>query len=197
MVLSLSNPWSCCWPLLILNQTVQIWSSFGPFCFLKNVSFSYGPFFTKELTSSIDVSLAPLLWLSIPIGVFSVSLIMKLWSISLPLVYTLNRFGGTLPICGQICFGSCLPGSVLKKFCCSKPASKRNILLQNLIGATLWSIWLERNDRTFHGHGGGGGKSQIQIWEYILNLSAIWCSKSKLFCNYNIASISLNWDASL
>ncbi|CAK9317206.1 unnamed protein product [Citrullus colocynthis] len=30
-----------------------------------------------------------------PNCVFSVRLIMKLWSISLPLVYTLNRFGGT------------------------------------------------------------------------------------------------------
>lgn len=30
-----------------------------------------------------------------------------------------------------------------------KNASKQSILLCNLIGATLWSIWLERNNRTF------------------------------------------------
>lgn len=73
---------------------------------------------------------------------------------------------------------------VPKKFCYYKPSTKRSILLQNMIGATFWIIWLERNGRTFN----DGGKSQRQIWDDVLNFTALWCLKSKLFCSYNTAA---------
>lgn len=44
---------------------------------------------------------------------------------------------------------------VLRHFIRLRPTSKKNILLGNLIGAALWSLSLETNDRTFQ----GGGKS--------------------------------------
>lgn len=65
----------------------------------------------------------------------------------------------------------------LHSFSFLKPTSKGRILLQNLIGATLWTVWLEMNNRTFH----DGGKMQRQIWEDILNLSALWCKTPSVY----------------
>lgn len=70
-----------------------------------------------------------------------------------------------------------------------KSATKPSILLSNLVGATLWSIWLERNNRTFHNK----SKSLAHLWEDIINLSSFWCKKSILFSSYDVATISLNW----
>lgn len=75
----------------------------------------------------------------------------------------------------------------------NNPNSKKNTLLSNIAGATIWCTWLERNSRTFHGK----EKSQWQLWEDIISLASMWCTKSKTFCNYSTSSIALNWEVFL
>lgn len=74
-----------------------------------------------------------------------------------------------------------------------KNATKRSILLCNLIGGTLWSIWLERNSQIFRDK----NKSLAHMSEDILNLSSLWCKKRHHFSSYDVAIISLNQQAFL
>lgn len=62
---------------------------------------------------------------------------------------------------------------LLAKFLNINTISQRNILLSNLCGATLLCIWLDRNNRIFH----GGDKSQAKLWEDIISLASFWCKK--------------------
>lgn len=69
-------------------------------------------------------------------------------------------------------------------------SSQRQVLIQAFVGAVLWSIWKERNSRTFS----DSSRNVAALREDILALTGFWASSSDLFCNYEASLISLNWE---
>lgn len=80
-------------------------------------------------------------------------------------------------------------GEILYVLTNIKQNTKKKVLWSNLIGAQLWCIWLERNNRIFQDK----SNRLSRLFENIISLDASWCKKSKLFCNYEISCIAFNW----
>lgn len=77
---------------------------------------------------------------------------------------------------------------ITQKLIHTPPTSSKDIISSSLIRATLWCLWLGRNGRIFQAI----DRCADRIVDDILYLAASWCSKSPFFCNYDIATITLN-----
>lgn len=77
------------------------------------------------------------------------------------------------------------------KLCNIKQNSQREIIKFNVTAASLWSIWLERNNHTFKDK----NSSIINLWENICALTGFWSTKHPAFSNYNACTISINLHA--
>uniref|UniRef100_A0A9I9E5W7 Uncharacterized protein n=1 Tax=Cucumis melo TaxID=3656 RepID=A0A9I9E5W7_CUCME len=72
--------------------------------------------------------------------------------------------------------------------CALKNSNMKEIIRFNAIAATLWTIWLDRNNQIF--------KEKVSTyrntWEYILTLIGTWATRSSLFKNYSQSTVALN-----
>ncbi|TYK10888.1 LINE-1 retrotransposable element ORF2 protein [Cucumis melo var. makuwa] len=67
----------------------------------------------------------------------------------------------------------------------------KNIISFNAAIATLWTIWIRRNNLIFEEK----DSSYQNAWEDICTLMGSWSSKSKILKNYNQATLALNINA--
>ena len=81
--------------------------------------------------------------------------------------------------------------SLCIEVCRVKQRSKKEIIAFNSFTITLWSIWLERNNRTFNDK----EKPHYELWDDIKALTGLWTNRSKKFSNNSVGTIALNLNA--
>ncbi|KAA0056839.1 LINE-1 retrotransposable element ORF2 protein [Cucumis melo var. makuwa] len=74
------------------------------------------------------------------------------------------------------------------QLCRQSDRNTKNIISFNSAIATLWTIWIRRNNLIF----ADKDSSYLNAWEDICTLTGSWSSKSKTLKNYSQATIALN-----
>lgn len=81
--------------------------------------------------------------------------------------------------------------SIRTSICSLKPTSSENVIKFSGGATVLWSIWKERNNRTFMEK----KNSTINIWVNVCNFMELWSCRNKWLSNYNMIQIALNLQA--